>query len=180
MNNERLGQRQDEIFNILKKHQYNWEELLFHVLTMNFGFKTNTVAFELLAKSLPYKSILECAHAKLQVYALIFGQAGMLEEEIDNDDYYLTLQAEYIYLRKKYRLTPIHLKSWNLLRLRPSNFPCIRLAQLCEVIYFASELFYAILSKRTRFLLEYSLLFWKREQSSFFKIRERGMAINCN
>ncbi len=144
--NERLKDRQLEFYEILKRYQYNWHELLFHVLVMNFGFKTNTVAFELLAKSLPYKRILECSHAKLQIYAIIFGQAGMLNEEIPEDKYYQNLQSEYFYLRKKYKLTSIHVKTWNLLRLRPSNFPCIRLAQLCEVMHHSSELFYTILN----------------------------------
>ncbi len=143
---ERLLIKQKELQEILKRYHYDWYELLFHLLTINFGFKANNVAFELLAKSLPYKHILECSCAKLQTYALIFGQAGMLDEDIEADDYYQNLQMEYYYLRNKFRLTPIHVKNWNLLRLRPSNFPCIRLAQLSEVIHYAPELFYAILT----------------------------------
>jgi hypothetical protein len=64
----------------------------------------------------------------------VFGQAGMLEETIE-DQYYLSLQMEYKYLQQKYKLIPMPEKIWNLLRLRPQNFPCIRLAQLSETLH---------------------------------------------
>ncbi|MBO4231951.1 MAG: DUF2851 family protein, partial [Bacteroidales bacterium] len=70
----------------------------------------------------------------LQVYAIIFGQAGLLDDEIEGDAYYEALKSEYNYLKYKYKWIPINKKIWNKLRLRPANFHCIRLAQFCELL----------------------------------------------
>ena len=137
---DRLTRKQTQIFEILHTFSEDWEQTLFYILCQSFGFKTNAPAFEMLGKALPYKILKKHANAHLQVMALIFGQAGMLDDEFD-DPYYLSLQNEYLYLKTLYKLIPINVKCWNLLRLRPHNFPCIRLAQLGEVIYNHHDLF---------------------------------------
>jgi len=137
---DRLTRKQTHILDILRTFSSDWEQTLFFILCQSFGFKTNAPAFELLGKALPYKILKKHADSHLQVAALIFGQAGMLEEELE-DPYYQSLQNEFLYLRAKYRLVPIEVKCWNLLRLRPHNFPCIRLAQLGEVIFYHHDLF---------------------------------------
>lgn len=138
---ERLECKQTQITNIYTESNGDWNETIFRLLAINFGFKTNQPAFELLSKSIPYKVLRNHSNNHIQVYALLFGQSGMLETQIDNDEYYATLQNEYLYLKKKYNLVPIHIKNWNLLRLRPLNFPCIRIAQLCEIIHHYPQLF---------------------------------------
>lgn len=143
----RLQRRCDEIFTTLHACRDSWQEAVFRCFITNFGFRTNASAFELLAKSLPYKYLLKHKDSRLQVYALVFGQAGMLEDDPETpDEYYVMLQSEYRYLRYKYRLTPIPVKVWNLLRLRPQNFPCVRLAQLSECLYRIPDLIEQILS----------------------------------
>ena len=137
---DRLIRKQSQIFEILHGFSEDWEQTLFYVLCQSFGFKTNAPAFEMLGKALPYKILKKHADSHLQVSALIFGQAGMLEEEAE-DAYYQTLQNEYLYLKAKYKLVSIPAKCWNLLRLRPHNFPCIRLAQLGEIIFKHHDLF---------------------------------------
>jgi hypothetical protein len=137
---DRLTRRQAQIFEILHTFQEDWEQVLFYILCQSFGFKTNAPAFEMLGKTLSYKILKKHADSHLQIAALIFGQAGMLEEELE-DAYYQSLQNEYLYLRAKYKLAPIDVKCWNLLRLRPHNFPCIRLAQLGEIIFKHHDLF---------------------------------------
>lgn len=179
---ERYERRQQEILDTLGNCHDSWHEAVFRRFVTNFGFRTNAAAFELLGRSLPYKYVLKHKDSRLQVYALVFGQAGMLEEEcvdaddekatggrrdnrgdgrglgrgggrgragetvcggdgngdsgdLENDEYYRMLQGEYRYLRYKYGLSPIPLRMWNLLRLRPQNFPCVRLAQLSECLY---------------------------------------------
>jgi hypothetical protein len=144
---DRLSRKQAQIFEILHSFSEDWEQVLFYILCQSFGFKTNAPAFEMLGKALPYKILKKHAHSHLQVAALIFGQAGMLEEELE-DTYYQSLQNEYLYLRAKYKLVPIHAKCWNLLRLRPHNFPCIRLAQLGEIIYKHPDLFEKIITPK--------------------------------
>ena len=137
---DRLSRRQAQILDILHFFSEDWEQTLFYILCQSFGFKTNAPAFEMLGKALPYKILKKHTGSHLQVSALIFGQAGMLEEESE-DPYFQALQNEYLYLRAKHKLIPIDVKCWNLLRLRPHNFPCIRLAQLGEVVYNHPELF---------------------------------------
>lgn len=136
---ERYGRKQKEVLDSLHSCHDSWHEAVFRRFVVSFGFRTNAAAFELLAQSLPYKYVLKHKDSRLQVYALVFGQAGMLEAErtgdLENDDYYRMLQDEYRYLRYKYGLVPIPVKMWNLLRLRPQNFPCVRLAQLSECLY---------------------------------------------
>jgi len=140
---DRLTRRQAQIFEILHTFSEDWEQTLFYVLCQSFGFKTNAPAFEMFGKALPYKILKKHTGSHLQIAALIFGQAGMLEEELE-DVYYQSLQNEYLYLRAKYKLIPIDAKCWNLLRLRPHNFPCIRLAQLGEIIFNHHDLFVKI------------------------------------
>ncbi|MDR2971392.1 MAG: DUF2851 family protein [Bacteroidales bacterium] len=137
---DRISGRETQILKILHYFSEDWEQTLFFVLCQSFGFKTNAPAFEILGKVLPLKILKKHADSHLQVTALIFGQAGMLEEELD-DSYYQSLQNEYLYLKAKYRLIPVDGKCWNLLRLRPHNFPCIRLAQLGEIIFNQKDLF---------------------------------------
>jgi hypothetical protein len=148
---ERLDRRQQGIFNLLKQCKENWNELTYRILAQSFGFKTNSTAFELLSKSLPYKYLQKHIDSRLQIYALLFGQAGFLDEPIENDAYYLELQREYHYLQYKYQLTPISVTIWNLLRLRPSNFPCIRLAQLSELLFSHPSLIQEIINKKDTF-----------------------------
>jgi len=140
LNHDRLHRKQIQIFETLNSFAKDWEQTMFYNLCQSFGFKTNAPAFEMLGKSLPFKILKKHADSHLQVTALVFGQAGMLEEELE-DPYYQSLQNEYIYLKSKYKLIPIDAKCWNFLRLRPHNFPCIRLAQLGEIIFNHPDLF---------------------------------------
>lgn len=147
LSQERLLRKQNDILSLLESCKGDWNALIFHLLAKNFGFKTNAPIFELLAKSLPYNFLMKHLHSRLQIYALIFGQAGMLEEAVSNTEnpYYEALFSEYHYLKYKYQLIPLHQQQWNLLRLRPQNFPCMRLAQFSEVLYHFPNLFNALI-----------------------------------
>ena len=148
---DRLIRRQEQLFRLLSRCQDDWNELSYRTLAVNFGFKINATGFELLAQSLPYKLLQRHGESKLQLYALVFGQAGLLSTENDvgngsptenaTDSYFAGLRDEYEYLRYKYRLTPLNPGIWNLLRLRPINFPGIRLAQFCELLFSCQDLF---------------------------------------
>lgn len=88
----------------------------------------------MLAKSLPYKYISKQKDNLLQIEALLFGQAGFLTDDID-DEYFHLLKREYNYLLKKYFLKPIDKHLWKFLRLRPVNFPTIRIAQFAQILH---------------------------------------------
>ena len=129
---ERLERKTDDMFVRLKNNFNDWNEIFYLTLTRNFGFNVNGDAFERLAASLPYKHILKHRTNPVQIEALFFGQAGLLQA--DGDDSYLQLlRREYDFLRKKYNLHPVDSFLFKMLRIRPVNFPHVRLAQLAAV-----------------------------------------------
>lgn len=144
---ERLEKRAEAVTAALAINRGDWEETFYQYLAANFGFKTNALPFELLAKSLPQNILAKHKNNPLQIEALIFGQAGFLEGE-QADDYPLSLQKEYNYLRKKLGLTPIENHLWKFLRMRPQNFPTVRLAQFAALVVQSSHLFSKILETK--------------------------------
>ncbi|MCK4661287.1 MAG: DUF2851 family protein [Bacteroidales bacterium] len=141
---ERLEKKSNEIRLILERNKNNWEETFYQYLAKNFGFKVNSQPFEMLAKSIPLKYLAKHKNNLLQLEAILFGQAGMLSKEI-NDNYYLKLQKEYYFLKNKFQLVAIDEYLWKFLRIRPSNFPTIRIAQFANLVYKSSGLFSKII-----------------------------------
>ncbi len=122
----------------------SWEETFYQQLARNFGFRLNGGAFEILARSLPYRILLRHRDNLFQIEAMLFGQAGMLNH-VTGDDYYTGLKREYFFLRRKYDLRPLEKHLWKFLRLRPGNFPTIRLAQFAAFMHEKSSLFSEVL-----------------------------------
>lgn len=145
---ERLERKSVMVIDALKINTGNWEETFYQFLAANFGFKINALPFELMAKSLPQSLLAKNKTNALQIEALIFGQAGFLGDDL-TEPYPLKLKAEYDYLRRKYNLVPIEKHLWKFLRLRPSNFPTVRLAQFAGLVTQCNHLFSKILEERT-------------------------------
>jgi hypothetical protein len=141
---ERLEKNTNSIFVSLKQNMNNWEETFYHHLARTFGFKTNALPFEMLAKSLPLSVLSKHKDHLNQVEALLFGQAGLLEKEF-RDGYANDLRKEYEFLKGKFQLAPNDGSSWKFLRLRPSNFPTIRIAQFAMLIHRSSRIFLRII-----------------------------------
>lgn len=137
---ERLEQKTAIIADALQQNQYNWEETFYQLLARNFGMQVNTEPYELLAKSTPLLLLAKHKNSLMQIEALLFGQAGLLEEDFE-DAYPNQLKNEYAFLRKKYGLTPIRGESWKFGRLRPASFPTVRIAQFATLIFQSSHLF---------------------------------------
>ncbi len=129
---------------LLQNSADDWRNLLYWRTAANFGFKTNATPFLLLAQSLPLNIPTKHKDNLLQIEALLFGQAGMLNEDFE-DDYPRELQREYDYLKKKYKLKPIAKHLWKFLRMRPANFPTIRIAQFAALIHKSLHLFSQII-----------------------------------
>lgn len=130
---ERLENKSKRFDLIFKLNANDWEASLYQLLAKYFGFKVNAVPFELLASSLPITIIRKHAHNLTELEALLFGQAGFLEQDY-RGSYPNKLQKEYRYLRHKYRLKPISKSLWKFMRMRPVNFPTIRIAQLAALL----------------------------------------------
>lgn len=141
---ERLERKTKEIELILKQNKNNWEETFYRFSAKNFGLKVNTFPFEMLAQSVSLLTLSKHKNKLLQLEALLFGQAGMLHKDF-SDDYPQLLKREYKLLQKKYRLSPIPEQAWRFLRMRPSGFPTIRIAQFAALINQSKNLFSKIL-----------------------------------
>ncbi len=129
---ERLEDREKLISKELSELNNHWEALLFRMLFKNFGLKINAPSFLSIARSFDFKVIQKNTNSQT-LEALLIGQAGLLDEEKE-DAYFLKLKEEYHYLRHKYNLTNAGVVKPHFFRLRPPNFPTIRLSQLA-VLY---------------------------------------------
>ena len=142
---ERLAYKIEAIVRSLESNKYDWESSFYELLAKNFGATVNQTPFELMAKSIPLSILGKHKNNLMQLEALLFGQAGMLEEAF-HEEYPQKLQREYQFLQKKYQLQPILGESWKLLRMRPANFPTIRIAQLAYLLFQSTHLFSKILA----------------------------------
>jgi len=137
---ERLEQKMNSIEQLLLENNQYWEDAFYITLARSFGFGTNSQAFESLAKSLSISVLGKHKDDLLQLEALLFGQAGLLNPD-KQDDYCIKLKREYDFLRVKYGLNPLACSQWKLLRLRPDNFPHVRIAQFAALIHTSTKLF---------------------------------------
>ncbi len=139
---QRLESKSELVKALLLKNNNDWEETCYQLLCKNFGFKVNTEPMLQLAQVLPYKTLLKHLDKSIQIEALLFGQAGFLEK-VKEDEYTAVLKREYNLLGKKYSLKAIQMNvvQWRFLRLRPANFPTVRLAQLASLLSSQKNLF---------------------------------------
>lgn len=143
---ERLERKSNHIQDLLFRFNNSWEDVFYVLLSRNFGFGLNSDSFERLALSLPLKYIQKQGDNLVQIEALLFGQSGMLDKLVNNDDYFALLQKEYEFLRNKYELTTLDSYIFKSLRSRPTAFPQIRIAQLAALLYNTHGLFSKIIS----------------------------------
>jgi len=136
---ERLQNKSQVIFQYLNENSNHWEETFWWLLAKNFGIKVNSDAFEKLARSISINILAKHKSQLQQVEALLFGQAGLLEDDF-KETYPKLLKKEYNFLKAKYKLEPIKIPL-HFLRMRPSNFPSVRLAQLAVLIHQSLHLF---------------------------------------
>ena len=141
---ERLEQKTEAIRERVRQCEGSWEKGYFMTLARNFGFGVNGDAFEQWAKVVPLEAVAHHRDDLFQIEAIFMGQAGLLEpelippyyqEEALREGYFTKLRKEYLYLQHKFNLTPIDGTLWRFLRLRPQNFPHIRIAQLATLYY---------------------------------------------
>jgi len=137
---DRLERKAQIIKEFLQHTKYDFEATAFLLLAKNFGLKINGDAFLQMAKSIDFSVVRKVRSDEQQLMALFFGQAGFLEEDIQ-DTYHKNLKDNYVYLKHKYRLKPISRNLFQFFRMRPNNFPTIRLAQLVALYFKHQNLF---------------------------------------
>lgn len=181
MATERLQEKSRIVFNHLKATNNNWEESFWWMMAGSFGASLNTEQFKQIAQSLPHTLLAKHKNQPLQIEALLFGQAGLLESEF-TESYPCMLKKEYEFLTKKYHLKGIADPLY-FLRMRPANFPTIRLAQLAMLISKSSHLFSVI--KEAKNVSEIKALFkleandywhyhYTFQETSLFKVKSLG------
>ena len=136
---ERLQQKTLYIKGFLQTNNFHWEETFWWMLARNFGTRVNSDAFERIAQGISIKIIAKHKIQVLQIEALLMGQAGLLCK-VFTDDYPVMLQKEYLFMQNKYQLIPIT-EPLYFLRMRPANFPTVRLAQLAVLLHQSVHLF---------------------------------------
>ena len=117
-----------------------WNDAFYVTLAHNFGFHTNSLPFELMAKQTPLNYLMKHRSSVFQLEAILFGQSGLLTAETATDDYSLRLWKEYCFLQKKFNLVPIAGSMWKMGRMRPQNFPHLRIAQFAKLIHQSEHL----------------------------------------
>ncbi|OUJ74315.1 DUF2851 family protein [Hymenobacter crusticola] len=155
---ERVEQKAASIEALHQQLGGDWEATTYHALMVAFGFQKNSEPLARLAKALPLSIVRRHRHDARQLEAVVFGQAGFLSEtiETENDHYLAGLRNEYAFLAHKYNLaaTALPTHAWNFLRLRPANFPTVRLAQLTALLHARPALFDALLTAADVLTLE--------------------------
>ena len=144
---ERLQRKSNEILESLTKANNHWEEVFWWKLAGNFGIKVNAEIFENMATSIPVNILAKHKNQIHQLESLLLGQAGLLNHDFE-EEYPAMLKKEYLFYQKKYKLIQIPLAPF-FLRMRPANFPTIRLAQLAMLIQHSVHLFSKIKELQT-------------------------------
>ena len=145
---ERFEQKNAQLIERLRLCNNHWEDAFFMTLARNFGFGLNGDAFETWAKVIPLRAVDKHRDNLFQVEAIFFGQAGILADP-EGDEYYMKLKREYEYLAHKFGLTPMDVTRWRFLRLRPNNFPHVRIAQLASLYHRTYGLLSQLMEKET-------------------------------
>lgn len=143
---ERLIRKSTYVIERVKKSNNHWEETFWRLIARNFGIKINSEIFEEIAASIPLNILAKHKSQINQLEALLFGQGGLLATEME-DKYYRLLQREYKLLAAKFKLQPVNRKP-DFLRMRPANFPTVRLAQLAMLIHQSHHLFSKVLDAK--------------------------------
>ncbi|GGF47406.1 DUF2851 family protein [Echinicola rosea] len=155
---ERLQQKSHLIHEEVKSTSGDWEEVAYRWLFHCFGFKVNSLPMLKLAREMPYRLVKKHANQPLVQEALLMGQAGFCYQD-KPDDYTLFMKKEYEFYRKKYQLKEaIYPAEWKFMRVRPGNYPPVRISQLVAILSKSPNLF-SLLTNQVRTISDLEGLF---------------------
>ncbi|MEP7268907.1 MAG: DUF2851 family protein [Saprospiraceae bacterium] len=145
---ERLEHKSKRILLDLESNNGDWESVCYQKLARALGGKVNNDPMEMLSRITPLNIIQKHRDYLLQIEALLYGQSGLLDTLESDDEYPQKLRREFQFLQKKYDLKALNPVQWKFLRMRPANFPTIRIAQLARILYQTDHLFSKFLSAK--------------------------------
>ncbi len=143
---ERLERKSEEVFGLLKASKNDWEKVLFILLLKNFGSKINGDSFYELGKYLDFGIVRKLHNKPKELEALLFGLTGLLDEP-QTSPYKKELHDSFDFLRHKYQLDRAVSLRLHFFKLRPLNFPTIRLSQFAQLYASAHSLFHNVIPK---------------------------------
>lgn len=141
---ERLERKSKPIFELLHQTNSDWETVLFYSLAKNFGLNTNGESFFKIANSIPFSIIRKEGFELANIESLLLGNSGLLDSDKE-DEYFKDLKFRYYYLLQKYRLEKPVIAPVQFFKLRPDNFPTVRLSQLAALYHSQHNLFSKII-----------------------------------
>lgn len=144
---ERLKQKSILIEEELNKSNNHWERVLYKLLCKNFGLKVNGESFYSIANSIDYNLIAKSNNVT-NFEALLLGQAGLLEQK-NEDSYFNELKENYAFLKHKHQLDNSQVITSKYFRLRPPNFPTIRLSQFANLYHKTPSLFSNVIKMKS-------------------------------
>ncbi len=151
---ERLEEKTGRVQEILVENKYNWEETLYRFLSNGFGARINILPFDALVRTTPLLILLKYRQRPLTINAILFGQAGFLEDLISEDEYYSSLQREYRSIRKSIPPRILGKHTWKFMGSRPANFPTVKISQFASLVTNKYPLF-------TWLLENFNLMAWR-------------------
>jgi len=154
---ERLEHKTRAMAERLERNGGDMEETFYQLLASSLGGRVNAEPLARLAEIAPLKLLQRHRTDPLQLEAILFGQAGLLEEAGEEEDYPMRLRREYAYLQHKYGLHPMHPPEWKFMRMRPANFPTVRIAQLATLLRQSDHLLSKALAVRQAREVEHML-----------------------
>jgi Protein of unknown function (DUF2851) len=142
---ERLERKSNPIIDFANQTNNDWEAVLFQMLAKNFGLNTNGDIFLKIAQSIPFNIVRKESFEVENLEALIFGNAGLLDQAKE-DNYYKDLKFRFFYLLHKYQIEKTIIEPVQFFKHRPDNFPTIRLSQLANLYHKQQNLFSKIIT----------------------------------
>lgn len=130
---ERLEQKTERVAHWLEQTQSDWERTFFISIARTLGFGVNSDAFEQWANGLQLSQVGKHRDHLEQVEAFFLGSAGLLERASGEQS--ALWQREWAFLKNKFSLTEMPTAQWKYLRMRPQNFPHVRLLQLAQLYH---------------------------------------------
>ena len=143
---QRMEEKTLLIKRLLEQSRNNWKECLYQAIAVSYGFKVNATPFEMLSNLLPYHTVRKYSGNTFMTESLLYGMSGLLNGFFE-DEYPRNLQNEFRYLQGKHQLVPMESSVWKFMRLRPRNFPTLRLSQFAGILAANDELLDKVLNE---------------------------------
>ena len=163
---KKLDEKSLEIEESLRINKNNYEAVLFQNLAYAFGLKVNSLIFRQIAECLDFTIVNKIRQNQTQLEALCFGICNWLENA--KDEQTKIWKREFDFLKMKYQIDDLRFQP-KFSKLRPPNFPTIRLSQLASLYHLNQNLFSKLIA--TKHIHEIYTIFSSVKASEYWNER---------